>query len=101
MNATVQAPGRSAPAILILADDLSGAADCGIACAEMGLETVVALRAGRAGPDAGALAIDADTRTMSADAAAEITERLALSYGQNENCLVFKKIDSTLRGSAA
>ena len=98
MNAIGQASGRGAPAILILADDLSGAADCGIACAEAGLETVVALRPGRAGPHAGALAIDADTRTMSAEAAAEITERLALTYGRNEDCLVFKKIDSTLRG---
>src|SRR5665213_1645392 len=98
MNAAVQASGRSAPAILILADDLSGAADCGIACAEAGLETVVALRPGLAGPDAGALAIDGDTRTRTAEAAAEIMERLALIYGQNENCLVFKKIDSTLRG---
>src|SRR5665213_2511587 len=98
MNAAVQASGRSAPAILILADDLSGAADCGIACAEAGLETVVALRPGLVGPDAGALAIDGDTRTRTAEAAAEIMERLTLSCGQNENCLVFKKIDSTLRG---
>lgn len=98
MNATAQAPDRCAPAILILADDLSGAADCGIACAEAGLETVVALRPGLAGPPAGALAIDGDTRTKTAEAAAEITERLALSYGQNERSLVFKKLDSTLRG---
>jgi 4-hydroxythreonine-4-phosphate dehydrogenase len=85
-----------APAIVILADDLSGAADCGVACTELGLQTVVALRSVHATSDAEALAIDANTRTMTATKAAEVTEHLALSY--RDHCLVFKKLDSTLRG---
>lgn len=98
MTAASQASGRAAPAVLILADDLSGAADCGIACVEMGLATTVALRPGLAGPHTDVLAIDTDTRAMTADAAAATTERLALSYGRDKDCLVFKKLDSTLRG---
>ena len=66
MTAASQASGRAAPAVLILADDLSGAADCGIACVEMGLATTVALRPGLAGPHTDVLAIDTDTRAMTA-----------------------------------
>lgn len=84
------------PAMVILADDLSGAADCGVACTELGLRTVVALRPGLLVSGADALAIDANTRAMSASEAAEVTERLALSY--RGGGLFFKKLDSTLRG---
>lgn len=98
MTAVSQASNRVAPAVLILADDLSGAADCGIACVEMGLATMVALRPGPAVPRGDALAIDADTRAMTAEAAAATTEQLALSHIHNKDCLVFKKLDSTLRG---
>lgn len=101
MSAALNSPDRQAPAVLILADDLSGAADCGIACAEIGIETVVVLRPGRVAPRAGALAIDGDTRAMSAKAAAETTAHLVLMYGRQEDCLVFKKLDSTLRGHVA
>jgi D-threonate/D-erythronate kinase len=98
MIAASHASSPPALAILILADDLSGAADCGVACTEMGLETVVALRPGLAAQRAEALAIDGNTRAMTANAAAEVTARLALAYAQSEHCLVFKKLDSTLRG---
>jgi len=98
MSAASPASDSRALAVVILADDLSGAADCGVACAELGLETVVALRPGPVGSGGDALAIDANTRSMTAGAAADVTERLALSYSQDDGRLLFKKLDSTLRG---
>jgi 4-hydroxythreonine-4-phosphate dehydrogenase len=96
MSAASPTSDARAPAIVILADDLSGAADCGVACTELGLQTVVALRPGLATSGADALAIDANTRAMTATKAAEVTEHLAFSY--RDHGLVFKKLDSTLRG---
>lgn len=52
------------PRMLILADDLTGAADCGVACAAAGLETVVALNRLARSADAEVLSVDADTRRM-------------------------------------
>ena len=96
MSPASPASDARAPAIVIVADDLSGAADCGVACTELGLQTVVALQPSLSISGADALAINANTRAMSASEAAAVTEHLALSY--RDHCLVFKKLDSTLRG---
>ncbi len=85
--------------ILILADDLSGAADCGVACVSAGLETLVALRHTDEDPAADVLSLDADTRRMAPDRAAEEFDRLIRIYAANPDLLLFKKIDSTLRGN--
>jgi 4-hydroxythreonine-4-phosphate dehydrogenase len=85
--------------ILILADDLSGAADCGVACAEAGLKTLLALKHTAENPAADVLSLDADTRRMPADKAADEVERLIRKYAVNPELLLFKKIDSTLRGN--
>ena len=71
------APTRTAakPNILIIvADDLTGAADCGAVCAAAGLETVVAMgEAGRARELAvDVMAFDADTRQLAPSAAANL-----------------------------
>ena len=77
----------------ILADDLTGAADCGLAFLRAGLPVTVGLGAAP-GPVA---AIDLDTRRMSADdAAAAVREAAGRAEG-----LVYKKLDSTLRGHVA
>lgn len=86
------------PALLIIADDLTGAADCGVVCTRKGLDAVVLLT-----PDAQAectdvLAIDANTRSMQAEAAGIQTARLLATFADSTDTLVFKKIDSTLRG---
>src|SRR5450755_4263922 len=85
--------------MLILADDLSGAADCGAACVGAGLNTVVALEdiSDIAGVEV--LSVDADTRHMLPEAAAREVDRLVRKYASNEELLLFKKIDSTLRGN--
>jgi D-threonate/D-erythronate kinase len=67
--------------ILIIADDLTGAADCGAACAAHGLETVVVLdgvyKENAAGiPLAEVVAFDANTRAMTPEEAAAETARI-------------------------
>jgi uncharacterized protein YgbK (DUF1537 family) len=84
--------------ILIIADDLSGAADCGIACASFGLSAIVVLRHGAAALEEDVVSVDADTRCLSPEMAAVETSKLMRQYGKNDQ-LVFKKLDSTLRGN--
>jgi uncharacterized protein YgbK (DUF1537 family) len=90
--------------IVIVADDLTGAADCGVACSAAGLSTVVALNdAARAKDlDAEAIAFDADTRYQSLEQARTTTAqavRQLCSAGYVQ--VLYKKIDSTLRGNFA
>ena len=86
------------PALLIVADDLTGAADCGVVCVKRGLDAVVVLEPDALAAWADVVAIDADTRALQAEAAAEKTARLVAEFGHKKGSLVFKKIDSTLRG---
>jgi len=86
--------------LLIIADDLTGAADCGVACASQGLNSVVVLGGAGDETDADILSIDANTRGLSAEAAAAETSRLVRRYMGSE-CLLFKKLDSSLRGNVA
>ena len=87
------------PRILIIADDLTGAADCAAACGgnavvELGLPD------GSAG-DADVFAIDADTRCMApAQAATTIRNivRICDAGRATQPGVLFKKVDSTLRG---
>ncbi|HEX4757625.1 MAG TPA: four-carbon acid sugar kinase family protein [Terracidiphilus sp.] len=87
--------------IFILADDLSGAADCGVACVSSGLKTVVALDDDAADLDAEVLSLDADTRCIDANAASTKVRHLMRKYAANQDLILFKKIDSTLRGNVA
>jgi uncharacterized protein YgbK (DUF1537 family) len=92
------------PLIVIVADDLTGAADCGVACTAAGLSTVVVLsNASRAKDlDAEAIAFDTDTRRQlpeAARAATELTVRHLCTGGAVY--VLYKKIDSTLRGNFA
>jgi len=92
------------PAIAIVADDLTRAADCGVVCTAAGLETVVVLSELFRSRDwaADVIAVDADTRRASPERAAEVTERIVhelCSHG--ETPIVYKEIDSTLRGNFA
>lgn len=83
------------PEIVIVADDLSGAADCAVPCAVQGLRTLVQL-AGAPDTDAQVLAIDAATRAMPLEQAAAAAERVFAKY--RDSRVFYKKIDSLLRG---
>ncbi len=87
--------------MLILADDLTGAADCGVACACAGLETLLALNEHACNADSEVLSVDADTRRMTPEKAAQQIDRLVRTCAFGEGLLLFKKIDSTLRGHVA
>jgi 4-hydroxythreonine-4-phosphate dehydrogenase len=83
--------------VTIVADDLSGATDSAVACAKRGLNTVVAL-VDTGGFGAEAVAFDADTRRLTGDAAAAETARFVRAHAKARRGLLFKKVDSTLRG---
>jgi uncharacterized protein YgbK (DUF1537 family) len=86
--------------ILIIADDLSGAADCAIGFASAGLQTVVTLDPLNDKADAQVIAADTDTRRLSPAQAAERTVAAFKALHQPGQRL-YKKIDSTLRGNWA
>jgi uncharacterized protein YgbK (DUF1537 family) len=83
---------------LILADDLTGAADSAIAFARRGLAASVAWSA--EAPDDVVLALDAASRRL-APAQAAARHRTLLETHHTEGVGLFKKIDSTLRGQPA
>src|SRR5271154_2632464 len=87
--------------MLVIADDLSGAADCGIACAGHGLNTVVVLGDTAGEIDTDVLSVDGNTRHLDSTKAAAETARLVRRYIHDEGQLLFKKLDSTLRGNVA
>jgi uncharacterized protein YgbK (DUF1537 family) len=86
-------------AMFILADDLSGAADCAIGAAKAGLKSVVLFEPGSA-VEAEVVAVDADTRHRPAAEAGAINRALWQAQAA-PNSLFYKKIDSTLRGHFA
>ena len=90
--------GDSKLSVMIIADDLSGATDSAVACAERGLETVVVLGETSDPGTAEAIAFDADTRRLTSDAAAAETAGFVRTHAKARGGLLFKKVDSTLRG---
>ena len=96
---------------LLVADDLTGGNDAGIQFAKRGMDTWIVLDAGPAGLDAvlarpglpAMLALNANTRNLpTAEAAARITDiaaHLAEDARTAHPEMVYKKIDSTLRGN--
>lgn len=87
------------PRWLILADDLTGAADCAAAFARRGHAAAVAWHAADA-QDEAVLAIDADSRRLPpGEAAARHAALLAPPPGPG--VALYKKMDSTLRGQPA
>ncbi len=94
---------RSLPRYLVLADDLSGAADCAAGFASAGLSTSVLLDAqasAGAQSDVDVLTVDTNSRRdTAAEAAAKLQAVLAAPASQGRR--VLKKIDSTLRGGWA
>jgi D-threonate/D-erythronate kinase len=85
--------------LLILADDLTGAADCAARCSGAGMPATIALRPPRHPPPAGALALTSDTRHLCAEAAARRVYELVASTRSLAGVTWYKKIDSTLRGN--
>jgi uncharacterized protein YgbK (DUF1537 family) len=84
----------------ILADDLSGAADCSVPFARAGFFTEVFLHPeifARTGPAVGA--IDLNTRGLPSDEAGQVTSRALQLIRSERETIWYRKIDSTLRGN--
>ena len=85
---------------LIIADDLTGAADCAIAFAKRGLESVVAWEKHTDAGGVQVLSVDAGTRRLPPEQAAKLqVDVLAAHY--RAGLRLYKKIDSTVRGQPA
>jgi D-threonate/D-erythronate kinase len=84
--------------ILVIADDLTGAAEGAAAGAAHGLEAIVLRGNETVPPDTQVLAIDAATRGMTVDDAAARTADLMGVHGGRRPRVLYKKMDSTLRG---
>src|SRR5262245_48037888 len=88
------------PEILILADDLSGAADCAGGCAVAGWETLVLLAASTPrGASASVLAIDLSSRDRPPEQAALAMRQAIALVPPARGTMLYHKIDSTLRGN--
>jgi uncharacterized protein YgbK (DUF1537 family) len=85
---------------LIIADDLTGAADCGIAFAKRGLESVVAWDKHKETGQVSVLSVDCASRRLSAEEAARRQVDVLASHYRS-GLRLYKKIDSTLRGQPA
>ncbi len=87
------------PKCLIVADDLTGACDSAVAFARTGARTFVAVtELGQAGsPDV--LAISTESRDLDPAEARRRIGRIAASAHLSTAAVIFKKIDSTLRGN--
>jgi len=84
--------------VAIIADDLTGAADSGVQLVRSGYRTAVVFRGAPIPPgnDLDAVAVDTDSRSLPAGFAAKRV--VEAGHTVREARIVYKKIDSTLRG---
>ena len=86
--------------IAIIADDLTGAADAGVQLVHAGYRTAVFFRDSEVlDDDLDAVSFDTDSRAMPAGFAAKRV--LEAARAASEARIVYKKLDSTLRGNVA
>lgn len=86
--------------IAVIADDLTGAADTGVQLLHAGYRTAVFFRESEVFvDDLDAVSFDTDSRTMPAGFAAKRV--LEAARAAREARIVYKKLDSTLRGNVA
>lgn len=89
------------PYLAIIADDLTGANDTGVQFAKSGLRTHVIIAAEGSEPseDADVIVIATDSRGLSPDHAYSRVNTAASALKNSRIPIVFKKVDSTLRGN--
>src|SRR5829696_35210 len=88
------------PTIAVVADDLTGAADTGVQLVRAGYRTAVLFGESNVlADDLDAVSFDTDSRTMPAGFAAK--RALEAAHVAREARIVYKKLDSTLRGNVA
>lgn len=90
------------PTLFVLADDVTGAADCAARCKGAGLPATILLGQASSPLPTGAVAFSSDSRFLPPDQAAERVQTLFQGLQpltQVEDAIWYKKIDSTLRGN--
>jgi uncharacterized protein YgbK (DUF1537 family) len=85
---------------LLIADDLTGACDAAVQFAVNGRRTAVALELGAGVPNPDVLAVSTDSRGLSVDDSRRAILDTARRLADTKARILFKKIDSTLRGNA-
>jgi D-threonate/D-erythronate kinase len=89
------------PQLVIVADDLTGAADASACFAHAGLGTVIGL-SGTTVPNTDVVAVSTESRDLDGTAAAAVVHsalsRIALTAGDAAPRWIYKKMDSALRG---
>jgi len=87
--------------IAVIADDLTGANDTGVQFAKQGLKTIV-LMGGNSAPrsiEEDVLVVDSQSRALDPEEAYRNVAKAARLFRDRRFGVVFKKIDSTLRGN--
>ena len=87
------------PGCLLIADDLTGACDAAVYFAAAGARTTVAVTPEAAGGEAEVLAVSTESRDLSPADACKAIREVAARFANVPGSLIFKKIDSTLRGN--
>jgi uncharacterized protein YgbK (DUF1537 family) len=85
---------------LLIADDLTGACDAAVQFTALGRRVVVALESVAASPTPDVLAVSTESRSLSLQEAREAIQETARRFSETKAPILFKKIDSTLRGNA-
>ncbi len=94
--------GKQDLAVAIIADDLSGGADCGVSFSHAGLDVAIQLdRTAEAPQWAQAAVVPTDSRDQEADEARAAVAETVTSLAMRHPAMWYKKIDSTLRGHLA
>jgi uncharacterized protein YgbK (DUF1537 family) len=84
--------------LIIMADDLTGAADCAARCHHAGLAATIGLPGAQIPRSGGAICCTTDSRHLPAGQAVRRVHELAGGMAANAGSTWYKKIDSTLRG---
>ena len=84
----------------LVADDLTGACDAAVHFAMRGRRTTVPIAPGAELADSTVIAISTDSRDLEPTAARDVISAAAASLAIGSPSILFKKIDSTLRGHA-
>jgi uncharacterized protein YgbK (DUF1537 family) len=84
--------------LIILADDLTGAADCAARCHQAGLTAMITLPGARIHASGGAICCTTDSRHLPANLAVRRVHELVAGMSVHAASTWYKKIDSTLRG---
>ena len=85
---------------LLIADDLTGACDAAVCFALCGCRTTVSIADGAGFEGASVIAINTESRNVDSSAAGSLISAAAARLRAISPRLLFKKIDSTLRGHA-